>query len=107
MPDYDRINFDPPAPVALVTVRNPQSGEIVADIRMLIDSGADITLLPDSVLDTINLSEERSTVYELAGFDDSRSLSSVVKADIVLLGQTFSGRFLLMAGPYGILGRNV
>ena len=46
MPEYDATYFDPPAPVAYVTLRNPATGDILPDIPMLMDTGADATLLP-------------------------------------------------------------
>ena len=36
MPDYDSENFDPPAPVAYVTLRNPATGVSLPDVPMLI-----------------------------------------------------------------------
>jgi hypothetical protein len=46
MPSYNASHFDPPAPVARVTLRNPHSGATVSDVLLLLDTGADITLLP-------------------------------------------------------------
>ena len=46
MPRYDDVRFSPPAPVAAVTVRVPLTGDAVADVPMLIDTGADVTLTP-------------------------------------------------------------
>jgi hypothetical protein len=46
MPGYDPDQFDPPAPVARVELRDPASGAVVADVPMLIDTRADVTLLP-------------------------------------------------------------
>ena len=46
MPEYDADRFHPPAPVASVSLRNVQSGAGVSDVRLLLDSGADVTLLP-------------------------------------------------------------
>jgi hypothetical protein len=46
MPSYDAMHFDPPAPVAQVILRNPHSGATVSDVPLLVDTGADITLLP-------------------------------------------------------------
>jgi hypothetical protein len=45
MPEYDHENYNPPAPVAYVTLRNPATGEILSDVPMLIDTGSDTTLL--------------------------------------------------------------
>jgi len=48
MPKYDTENFDPPAPVAYVSIRDPETGASLSDVPMLIDTGADVTLLPAS-----------------------------------------------------------
>jgi hypothetical protein len=107
MPDYDGTNFDPPAPVAAVTVRYSTSGEVVVDVLMLLDSGADATLLPQHVAEQLGLSGDESDVYELVGFNEARSTSQAVRADVRLLGKTFSGRFLVTPNSWGILERNV
>jgi hypothetical protein len=49
MPAYNDLLFDPPAPVAFLTLRNPANNVIVTNVPMLIDSGADVTLLPSVV----------------------------------------------------------
>jgi hypothetical protein len=46
MPAYDAEHFDPPAPVASVTLRHLVTGVSLSDVPMLMDSGADVTLLP-------------------------------------------------------------
>lgn len=44
MPAYDGVLFTPPAPLALVSIHDPSSGETVNDVPMLPDTGADITI---------------------------------------------------------------
>lgn len=107
MPAYDQVLFDPPAPVAAVTVRHPSSGVVVGDVRMLIDSGADATLLPERVAQQLGLSADEGGMYELVGFNDSKSLSPAVRAELIFSGKTFRGQFLLTPNHWGILGRNV
>jgi hypothetical protein len=46
MPTYDDTFFDPPAPVVKVTLRNSNNAYTLSDVPMLIDSGADVTLIP-------------------------------------------------------------
>jgi hypothetical protein len=46
MPAYDGVLFTPPAPVARVILRHSDTGASVADVPMLIDCGADVTLIP-------------------------------------------------------------
>ncbi len=50
MPAYDATAFHPPAPVALVTLRSPETQSAVHDIPMLLDTGADVSLLPRGAL---------------------------------------------------------
>jgi hypothetical protein len=45
MPAYDGNRFEPPAPVARVTLRHSGGGQV--EILMLLDSGADVTLSPE------------------------------------------------------------
>jgi len=106
MPDYDSTRFTPPAPVALVTLRNPESGAMKSGVTMLLDTGADITLLPQAIADEIGLSYSESS-YELIGFDDSLSIAHAVRAEMVFVGLTFRGQFLISGQEWGIIGRNI
>jgi hypothetical protein len=49
MPAYDATGFRPPAPTALVTVRSPKTNVSIADVPMLLDTGADVSLVPHSL----------------------------------------------------------
>jgi len=106
MPDYDSTLFSPPAPVALVTLRNPDSGVTKAGVMMLLDTGADVTLLPRAVADELGLSHSAES-YELTGFDERASIVRAVLAEMVFSGLTFRGQFLLAEQDWGIIGRNI
>ena len=67
MPIYDDVHFDPPAPVARVTLRHPDSGASAADVPMQIDSGADATLLPRAVVESLGIIVTGRR-FELASF---------------------------------------
>jgi hypothetical protein len=107
MPDYDRAWFDPPAPVAYVVVRNPESGAVASDIPMLLDSGADVSLLPANVLEPLGLTAVVGRQYELAGFDRSSSYLSVARVELLFRRRRFAGQFALIDQKWGILGRNI
>jgi len=107
MPAYDTERFDPPAPLAQVTLRNPDNRAIQPDVLMLLDSGADVTLVPQTAVDSLGLAIVLDRQYELEGFDGSVSLASVVRLELLFGGRTFRGQFLLIDGAWGILGRNV
>ncbi len=49
---YDRIHYDPPAPVVdiIVKPRPASSRQVGENVRALLDSGADATMLPESLL---------------------------------------------------------
>jgi hypothetical protein len=79
MPVYDTSLFDPPAPVARVTLRNLGSGVILDDVLMLLDTGSDATLIPDYVIKRLALLPLSDKHYELQGFDGNLSSSQVVR----------------------------
>jgi len=63
MPKYDDIRFAPPAPVAYVTLRIPGSDKAIDDVPLLIDSGADVTLLPQATIDLLGITADSSESY--------------------------------------------
>ena len=107
MPAYDRDLFNPPAPVALVSIQNPVTGDTLHDVPMLIDSGADITLVAEISVLRLNISLNESDGYELEGFGGHRSIARAARMRLHLSRFTFSGQFLAIQQPYGILGRNL
>jgi hypothetical protein len=106
MPAYDDGRFDPPAPIAMVVVRNPETGESVSDVPMLIDSGADATLLPKSAVESLGITGTGER-YQLMAFDGTTSDSEVVRVHLVFMNKTFRGRYLLIDGEVGVIGRDV
>ena len=107
MSDYDAENFDPPAPVAHVTLRHPTTGALLSDVPMLIDTGADISLLPRQSVEQIGVVPIANSAYEIQGFDRETKFAQVVQAELLFLKRKFVGQFLLMDEPIGILGRNI
>jgi len=107
VPPYDAIQFDPPAPLARVTLRNPDTGALSLDVPMLLDSGADVTLIPHVTLDRLETTSIQDRRYELLGFDGSTSFAPVVQLELIFCRRTFRGQFLLIDQAWGILGRNV
>jgi hypothetical protein len=78
MPAYDATHFNPPAPLAQVALRNPSTGVTVADVALLVDSGADVTLLPRRAVEGLGISLITGRGYEIAGFDGNRSFVPAV-----------------------------
>ncbi len=73
---------------------------------MLIDCGADATLLPKAAIASLGIlgTGER---YQLVAFDGTTSESEAVRADLVVLNRRSRGRFLLLDAEVGVLGRDV
>ena len=107
MPEYDAENFDPPAPVAFVTLRNPATGVTLPDVPMLIDTGADATLLPAEAVRKIGVDIEADSVFEVETFDGETKRLQFAKLELFFLNKKFAGEYLVIERPMGILGRNV
>jgi predicted aspartyl protease len=74
---------------------------------MLIDSGADVTLIPQTCAERLGLRSELREGVLLRGFDGTASAARVVEAEMLFLGCAFRGRFHVIDSDVGILGRNV
>jgi hypothetical protein len=107
MPAYDNTLFDLPAPLAKVTIRHPTSGAAISDVPMLLDTGADVTLLPQAFVEQLGISGDANKGYELKGFDGNVSVARVVEVDLLFLRRAFKGRFLLIDQEWGLIGRDV
>lgn len=107
MPAYDTGLFNPPAPLAQVTLRNPENGAILSDVMMLLHSGADVTLIPQACVESLGAVLIPKKFYELAGFDGNISLAPVVRLELKFLQRTFRGQFLLVDQKWGVMGRNI
>ncbi len=107
MQAYDADQFDPPAPVSSVTLRHPVTGVSLSNVLMLMDSGADVTVLLREAVEKLGISPIGDKVYELQGFNGSLQLAEMVQLELVFLRKRFKGQFLLIDQPIGILGRNI
>ncbi len=107
MPTYESSGFSPPAPVARVVLQHPTRGAEEADVPMLLDTGADVTLVPRAVVERLGLEPAGGAGYELAGFDGHTRVATAVEARMILCGRGFRGRFLVSEEGYGIVGRNI
>ena len=107
MPRYDNENYNPPAPVAYVTLRNPATGEILPNVPLLIDTGSDTTLLPSEAVRKLGIDPEEDAKFEVQVFDGDAKFLKAVKLELHILDKKFRGEYLLIDRPIGILGRNV
>lgn len=107
MPSDESDLYSPPAPVAKVVLRNPANGLEVTDVALIIDSGADVTLLPSASVELLGIAVDTETQYELKRFDDTVTYSPAVYADVIFAQTTFRGGYLLIEQEVGLLGRDI
>jgi hypothetical protein len=74
---------------------------------MLIDSGSDVSLIPESSVRLLGLEARGQKDYELMGFDGTRSVTKSVQCQLIFLRRAFRGAYLIVDGTTGILGRDV
>jgi hypothetical protein len=98
MPAYDSDRFSPAAAVATVSVRSLDSGAVVDAVDMVLDSGADISALPNAVVETLGL-VFTDTSYEIMAYDNSLRTCRSVQAEVVFMRGKFGVSHLI----YGAL----
>ncbi len=91
---YDAVRFRPPAPVALVTLHNRDTGVVWDDVPMLLDSGSDATLVPQEAITRLGLEAISEMNYRMTGFDGSAQFAQAVHLELRFLGRSFRGDFL-------------
>jgi hypothetical protein len=64
VPVYDTGRYDPAAPVALVAIRNSLTAAIVSGVPMLLDTGADVTLLPQTIVEQLGIAIDSNSGYQ-------------------------------------------
>ena len=106
MPAYNSLDFDPPAPVALVSFANLENGQALDNVRMLLDSGADASVVPQQVVHGLGAAEH-ATAYEIEHLEGSVATLSSVRLQMKWMGRAFTGDFLVAPTEYGVLGRNI
>ena len=74
---------------------------------MLLDTGADATMLPQNFVKELDLIQELTKVWETEDFEGKKGQSKVVNLQMVFDGKSFRGEFLLLNQDYGIIGRNI
>ena len=62
---------------------------------MLLDSGADVTLLPQTAVEQLGVLPIPEQRYDLVGFDGTTSSAQVAELEMVFLNRIFRGRFFV------------
>ncbi len=99
-----------PAPTARVTFACVGAGPdgTRVESQMLVDTGADVSLIPPAIVDEINASPTGRTM-EVVSFDGHKSARPIVAASMHLGRYKINAEFLLHdeGETTGIIGRNI
>ncbi|MBC7798149.1 MAG: hypothetical protein H7Z37_14855 [Pyrinomonadaceae bacterium] len=99
-------SFDPPAPIAEIVLQNIETGERVETVSVLLDTGADVSLLPFSAIGKLN-TEPSGEKVKLVGFDESENIADVYTLQIIFLGKRLTGDYCAIENEIRIIGRDV
>lgn len=105
MPAFEAVGFTPPAPVVTALVHGP-SGLTQNGLRLLIDSGAAVSVLPLSAAYAVGAQIEPSDV-PVQFFSGEQASYLQASLSIEFLRYRFRCVFLLTDADYGIVGRNI
>lgn len=106
MTKYDE-SFEPPAPTAKIALRKIETGERISDVFMLLDTGADISLLPSLSVKNLKIKPLQNETFELTGFYGGQKSVEVFYLQVIFLGKRFTGKYCLIDDEIGILGRDI
>ena len=104
MPASDAVDFDPPAPVA--RARLASSTRTAADVPMLLDTGADVSVVPRSIAEQIDAASRPSGI-RLEMYDGAQVEVDVADLTLEFGTYRFRGAFVVADAEHGVLGRNI
>jgi predicted aspartyl protease len=105
VPAYDR-SFNPPAPVADVTIMHPVTGARSSVLRGKLDSGADVTVIPERVVAQLGMTP-KGRIWT-RGYDGTYTQRSVYYVRLRVEGFNLASvRCVATDRANVLLGRNV
>jgi predicted aspartyl protease len=104
VPAYDR-HYNPPAPVAEVTVSHLVTGTVAVALRGKLDTGAALTVIPQRLVSALGLSPHRQVWAR--SYDGTYSQRSVYYARLVIEGHELAVPCLTADRETVLVGRDV
>ena len=92
MPEYESEGFDPPAPFARAAVAG--TGQTIADVRMLLDTGADVSLIPRAIAEELGVAVRPSGSL-LQTYDGNQTRAVVADVSVEVGPYRFHGTFVV------------
>lgn len=74
---------------------------------MLLDTGADLTLVPKFAVEHLDLDFSQSSEVRLETLEGNKSLAQTVELQITFANEKFQAKFPLIEQNYGVIGRNI
>jgi len=103
---YNEMILDPPGPVVSVKITPPNRSTPIRIRLAEIDTGADISVIPEFLVNELNLAEKRPIF--MLGYDGSPARRATFQVDLKILGYTLRA-VRVVAAPRDtiLLGRDV
>jgi hypothetical protein len=101
---YEASGFQPPAPVVRARLVGPAGAQ--ADVPLLLDTGADVSVIPRDAARAVGARVGRSSaaIQLLVG---QEIVLEQAQLTIEFMRYRFRGAFLVLDSSYGIVGRNI
>ncbi len=105
MTSYNSV-FLPAAPILSIRLQHPHDDTRATPVQMLIDTGADLTCIPESAVSTLNLEKEHATfVGSYNGTIERRGIfHATLRIENYIIRRV---RVVAIPGEIGILGRDI
>ena len=100
-------DYEPPAPIARIKLRNAQTLAVVSDVPMLLDTGSDITLLPKTFCEQIGVEISETDYLELVASNEDVLTAFYARIEFVFNRTLFRGKYLVYDQGEGIIGRDI
>lgn len=104
MPAYETEAFQPPAPVVHARIVGPAGAR--SDVRLLVDSGADVSVVPRDAAVAVGARIARSAapIQLLSG---QELVLDQAELAVEFLRYRFRGAFVVIDSDHGVVGRNI
>lgn len=108
MTAYDDQQYQPPAPVASLTLRTLDDRSLtVSNVLAVSDTGADVTLLPRWAVEQLGLTPRPTRASPSPGSTAAATRPKPSSWKWPSRSAAFSGRYALIDQPHGVVGRNL